>query len=41
MRTIIAALCVLALVVTIPAMIIAGRCEDDGRRYDDKNKRRD
>ena len=31
MIVIMAALCVLALVVTIPAMIVAGRCEDDGR----------
>lgn len=25
------ALCVLALAITIPALIIAGRCEDDRR----------
>lgn len=31
MIAIIATLCVLALVVVVPALIIAGRCEDDRR----------
>lgn len=32
MIVIMAALCVLALVVTIPAMIVAGRCEKEEPR---------
>lgn len=35
------ALCVLALVVVLPALIIAGRCEEAGGKDDGDNQRRD
>ena len=32
MTAIVAAVCMIALVVVLPALIIAGRCEDDERK---------
>lgn len=41
MTAIVAAACMIALVVVLPALIIAGRCEKAGGKDDGDNQRRD